>query len=407
MIEYILQLLPLLQTAVSLRFLAAAVAALYAGSATAAPYIPKEDSEVIERLPLKANDPVNRELRELRQALAADPGDPEAAVHLARRYFDLAMAEGDPRYVGYAEATIRPWIGGLTPPIDILFTRALLRQYRHDFAGALADIDAVLARDPGYSNALMWRVALNLAQADYAAARTDCERARSIASALSALACPAVVDSLTGKARSAYDTLSAAMTRFPTSDPDQKQWMLTRLAEMAQRFGDGIRAERHFREALAASGPDQFVLAAYADFLLDERRPAEVVALLKDWSRSDPLLLRLARAESALGTRAAAEHVKALAERFAAAALRGDKLHQKDEALFELYLRNNPARAVELARENWIAQREPSDARILLEAAIAAKRPQAAQPALEWLQASGYEDPRYRALGEALRTPGK
>ncbi|MBI4290071.1 MAG: hypothetical protein HY661_01170 [Betaproteobacteria bacterium] len=362
---------------------------------------------MVERLPLKAGDPISRELRELRQALVSDPGNPEAAARLARRYFDLAMAEGDPRYVGYAEAAIRRWIAAIAPPIEILFTRALLRQYRHDFTGALADIDAVLARDPGYSNALMWRVALNLAQANYGAARADCERARSVVSALSAIACPAVVDGLTGKARSAYATLSAAMAQSPTSDPDQKQWMLTRLAEMAQRFGDGKRAERHFREALAASGPDQFVLAAYADFLLDEKRPAEVIALLKDWSRSDSLLLRLARAESMLGTRAAAEHTKALADRFAAAALRGDKLHQKDEALFELHLRNSPARAVELAKENWTAQREPSDARVLLEAAIAANRPEAARPALEWLQATGYEDPRYRALGEALGRPGK
>jgi hypothetical protein len=158
---------------------------------------------------------------------------------------------------------------------------------------------------------------------------------------------------------------------------------------------------------MTASGPDQFVLAAYADFLLDEKRPAEVIALLKDWSRSDSLLLRLARAESMLGTRTATEHTKALADRFAAAALRGDKLHQRDEALFELHLRNRPARAVELAKENWTAQREPGDARALLEAAIAANHPQAAQPALEWLQATGYEDPRYRALGDALMRLGK
>ena len=37
------------------------------------------------------------------------------------------------------------------------------------------------------------------------------------------------------------------------------------------------------------------------DFLLEQRRPAEVVALLKRWSRSDTLLLRLAIAARALG----------------------------------------------------------------------------------------------------------
>ena len=382
-----------------------AAAALCAGPVTAAPYIPKDDAAVVERLPLKPGDPVNRELRDLRQTLAAHPEDIENAARLARRYYDLAMAEGDPRYVGYAEAAIRRWTAQPEPQAQIVFLRALLRQYRHDFSGAIADLDAVLARDPQDSGALLWRVALRLVQAQYPEARADCDRADAIASKLSAIACRAVIDGINGKARAAYDALSAALERQPASDPDQRQWMLTRLAEMALRFGDGKLAEKHFRQAIAAGGPDGFVLAALSDYLLDEQRPAEVVTLLKDWTRSDVLLLRLALAESALGAPAAREHAAALADRFAAATLRGDRLHLQEEARFELLLRKSPAKAVELAAENWRAQREPRDARILMEAALAAGNPGAAQPALDWLSATGYEDPRYRALGEALRKP--
>jgi hypothetical protein len=228
-------------------------------------------------------------------------------------------------------------------------------------------------------------------------------RIAALGSKLSAIACEAVIDGINGQARAAYGRLSAVLGRDPPSDPDRNQWMLTRLAEMALRVGDGRLAQRHFREAMAASGPDGFVLAAYADYLLDEQRPAEVVALLKDWVRSDVLLLRLTLAETAIGAPAAAEHAKAMADRFADATLRGDRLHLQEEARFELRLRNNAARAVELALENWRVQREPRDARILMEAAIAAGRPGAAQPALDWLRATGYEDPRYRSLGEALQ----
>ncbi len=387
--------------------LAAPVLAVCAATAAAAPRIPSSDAEVVERLPLKPNDPINRELRALRQALAADPNDQENAARLARRYYDLAMEEGDPRYVGYAEAAIRRWTTQPEPPAQMVFLRALLRQYRHDFAGAVADLDAVLAHDPEDSGALLWRVALHLVQAQYGEARADCGRAAAVASKLSAVACVAVIDGINGKARAAYDALSDALVRHPTSDPDQRQWMLTRLAEMALRFGDGKLAERHFREAMAASGTDGFVLAALSDYLLDENRPAEVVALLKDWTRSDILLLRLALAESALGAAAAREHVAALADRFAAAALRGDRLHLQEEARFELYLQKNPQKALRLAAEDWQAQREPRDARILMEAALSAANPDAALPALDWLSATGYEDPRYRALGEALRKARK
>lgn len=386
-----------------MRVLIAAVAAIASAAAAAAPHIPASDGQVLERLPIKPSDPLTRELRQLRAELAARPSDQELAVRLARRYFDIASAEGDPRYIGYAEAVIRPWATEPDPPTPMLMTRALLLQWRHDFGPAMADLDKILARDPNDASALMWRVALHLVQADYPRARADCDRAQAIVSMLSAIACHAVIDGRTGKARAAYEAITSALLRHPARDSDQKQWMLTRLAELALAFGDKALAERHFREAMSAGGTDAFVLAEYADFLLDERRPAEVVAMLREWVRNDSLLLRLALAETALGTASAPERARTMEDRFAAAALRRDTLHQQEEARFELALKRNARRAVELAAENWKVQREPRDARILLEAALAAGRPEAAQGALDWLRETGFEDPRYRALGEALR----
>src|SRR5204863_8055413 len=159
--------------------------------------------------------------------------------------------------------------------------------------------------------------------------------------------------------------------RARDASPAEKVWVQTRLAELALRTGDAARAERHFRAALGERVDDQFLLGAWSDFLLDRGRPAEVVPLLERWTRSDILLLRLALAEQALGLPAAKEHIAALQARFDAAALRGDKLHQQEEARFNLYLRGDPARAVALSQENWKLQREPRDARILFEAAIA------------------------------------
>ena len=99
----------------------------------------------------------------------------------------------------------------------------------------------------------------------------------------------------------------------------------------------------------------------------------------------------------------AAESVRMLANRFADAARRGDKLHLGEEARFELSLRDNPVRALELAAENWaLLQREPRDARIFLEAAVATKNPQAAAVALLWLRQTGYEEKILRELGSAL-----
>src|SRR5262245_57297553 len=46
-----------------------------AGLAVAAPHVPKEDGEVLERLPARRGDPAMAELRNLRAAAAARPGD--------------------------------------------------------------------------------------------------------------------------------------------------------------------------------------------------------------------------------------------------------------------------------------------------------------------------------------------
>ena len=80
---------------------------LAAAAASAAPFTPASDAEVVERLPV-ASDPALRTVESLRRQLASRPDDPALRLDIGERYFELAMAQGDPRYVGYAMATILP-----------------------------------------------------------------------------------------------------------------------------------------------------------------------------------------------------------------------------------------------------------------------------------------------------------
>lgn len=389
-----------------LRSAGLALAALLglAANAFPAPFVPDNDRQVLERLPIKPGDPVARELRRLRTALAANPEDAASAEDLARRYFELAMAEGDPRYVGYAEAALRPWSQAQRPfPARLRVVRAMLRQYKHDFAGALQDLDAVADDERSRVEAHSWRAAIYMVQAEYAKARAACIALQPLVSELFSTGCLAYVDATTGAAAQAYARLSAALLRHPKPSTTASLWNLTRLAEMAQWLGDRRAAERHFRAALALDITDNFLLAAYADFLLAAGRPQEVITLLKERQRSDTLLLRLAIAEKALDSPLAAGHVRALGGRFAAAARRGEQLHLQEEARFLLELQADPPAALRAAALNWKTQREPRDAAILMQAALAARDPRAAQPALEWLDASSHEDPRLQGLAGRLR----
>ena len=375
--------------------------------ASAAPFLPRGDEVVLEVLPGKRDDPAAAELRQLRAAAAAAPADAAPAAGLARRFFEMAMAEGDPRYIGYAEAALRKLPETAAAPAEILLLHGMLRQYRHDFSRAMSDFDLALKSDPANTEARAWRAAILMVNADYAAARDECALLAANATELHATACIAYVEATTGRARAAHEKLAAALARRSDVEPGFRVWVLTRLAEMAWRSGDLATADRHFRAGLGLGVTDNFILAEYADFLLEQRRAAEVIPLLKSWARSDTLLLRLALAARELKLPEAEKYVRTLGERFADAALRGEKLHLQEEARFLLDLKGDARAALAAASENYRTQREPRDALVLLEAALAARDAAAAAPALHWLKSTGFEGARIREAAARVKALGK
>lgn len=372
----------------------------------AAPFTPTDDARVLETVPARASDPRARELDDLRQRLRARPQDLALALQLAHRLYDEVVAQGDPRYLGYAQAALRPWLALPDPPPDVRVMRAIFQQFNHGFEPALADLDAALRADPDNAEATAWRTAILLVRADYAAARASCVQMARLATPLVGAACVAQVQSVTGQAATAAAALRQALRAHPRADPAERLWVLTRLAETEERLGAGPAAEAAFREALALGRPDVYLQAAYADFLLDRNRPAEVLALLKDGARADVLLLRLALAAKVAGDARAPALAQELQARFDAARQRGDTSHRKEEARFALALKGDARLALALAQQNWDEQREAADARILLEAALAARDRAAAQPVLQWLAGNRVESPALRSLAarlEALR----
>lgn len=374
------------------------------GLAAAAPYLPTTDAQVLATVPARASDPRARELVALRAAWRAQPQDLAAAVRLAQRYFEEVAAEGDPRYIGYAQAALQPWWGQAEPPVAVRVLRAQLLQFDHRFDEALVDLDAALRAQPEHGAAWAWRTAILMVRARYDEARRSCEGLARQASPLVGAACRAQVDAVTGRAPAAAAALRAAL-QTAGGTAAERLWALTRLAEIEERRGDDTAAEAAFRAALALGLSDVYLLAAYGDFLLDRSRPAEVLELLKDAGRADVLLLRLALAAKAARDARAPRLAEELAARFEAARRRGDTSHRKEESRFVRALQGDAPRALALAQQNWAEQKEPADARILLEAALDARDAKAAQPVLDWMAATRIESRALQALADKLRAP--
>ena len=117
-----------------------------------------------------------------------------------------------------------------------------------------------------------------------------------------------------------------------------------------------------------------------------------MIQLLKTKTRIDALLLRYTEALKATKSAEANIQIEALKQRFAAAMLRGDTVHQREQSRFELRLMQNPARAMQIAKLNWEVQKEPADARVYLEAATAARDNAAIQIMTQWLATHHLED---------------
>lgn len=370
--------------------------------AHAAAFTPSTDAQVLERVPARASDPAARELQALRQAWRARPQDLQAALPLAERCFDEVGATGDPRHIGCMQAALQPWWALPDPPVAVRVLRAQVLQFDHQFEPALADLAAVLVLEPNHTRAWSWQLAIQMVRGDYRGARTSCEALAAQAPPLIGAACRAQLDATTGRAAAASATLRQALAA-PTPDAAQRLWSLTRLAEIEERRGDWAAAESAFREAQALGRPDVYLQAAHADFLLDRGRTADVLALLKDRGRADVLLLRLALAARVAGDPGAAGFAAELGARFDAARQRGDSSHRKEESRYRLALLADTATALKLAQENWAEQREPADARTLLEAALAAHNAAAAQPVLQWMADSGIESVALQDLASRLK----
>lgn len=342
--------------------------ALYAAPVLAAPAIPPSDDVVLERLP-ESRDPSIATLKKMRSLVRAAPKDLRVAASYARRAVDAARATGDPRYLGAAQAALEPWWSADDAPSPALLLRATIKQSLHDFDGALADLDRLLARSPADAQARLTRATVRGVVGRADEARADCDRLDGAAPALVVAACRASVDA------SAWRALDAALAADTASPPAIRVWALTLAGEIASRRGDAATADARFRAALALDPADAYLAGAYADFLIDAGRHADAVRLLESRTRHDALLLRLVIAEKALPERRErcdADRAE-LAARFDATRRRGDTVHRREEARYALEVEGDPARALAIARANFAVQKEPADARILADAARAAR----------------------------------
>jgi hypothetical protein len=334
--------------------------AVAAFGASAAPIVPTHDAQVIERLPDVARP-------------AGSAADPVAALREARALVDASRRDGDPRLAGRALARLARWQSDPRAPAELVLLLAHTEQHLHQFDRATARLQALVAREPAQAQAWLMLATLHRVQGRYAESDAACRAIVQLRVQPYGDACTAENLALKGEFDAARRQLQALIAQ--SAGPDTRAWLWTTLAELEQRAGRPAASDGAWKQSLAAER-DSYAAIAYADFLLDQKRPREAWALLQPEQRSDAALLRMAIAARRAGLPEAAALEGELRDRFALADQRtgptGPTGHERERALMALEIERNPAAALRAARDNVERQREPLDLLLLARCAAAA-----------------------------------
>jgi len=369
---------------------AIAALTLCANAAHAAPRTPTDDSEILATVPSGA-----RHTALSSQGLASHRLD--VALPLAQFYIREARSSGDLRFLGYAEATLGPWVGTTSRSPDALVLQATVLQSRHDFSAALVVLDRALAMRPGDAQALLTSATVLRVLGRYRESLSACHSLAPRADGAIVTLCEQGVRALTGDLPSAYERVRQISSEgMPT---DERAWRDSELGEMAVRLGRADEAEHWFRNALTFSPEDFYSRAAYADLLLRNGRAREALTLLQGRESQEPLLLRIAIAQKALGDPGLETSRMRLRAAFQAEEQRGDGVHRREQSRFLLEVEGEPGAALRAALANWHVQKEVEDVLVLARSARAARSPQAAVPAMDFVRESRLQDVRIQDLG--------
>jgi tetratricopeptide (TPR) repeat protein len=356
--------------------------------AHALPYVPGKDEAVLAELSAgtRHTDVSARRLAR---------GRVDVAIPLAQFYIQQSRLSGDLRFLGYAEAVLAPWMKQSPPNPDVLVLQATLQQSRHEFSASLATLDQTLLVRPADAQALLIRATVLRVLGRYDEAGAACGQFSRLVEPRLAALCIQGLRGVSGHLESAYASLSQLSTQGWLNS--EKSWLDSELGEMAVRLGRNEEAERWFQQDLRLAPTDFYARAAYADLMLRQGRAEDVLSLLRGQESHEPLLLRIAIAQRQLHDAALEQSSARLRAAFAAELQRGEAVHRREQARFLLEVEDQPNLGLTAALENWSVQREPDDVLVLVQAARAAGKPEAAAPAISFVHAQGQGDARVDA----------
>ena len=333
---------------------------------------------------------------------ARDAGE---AARTAQQLINRARLEREPRFFGYAEAIIQPWVNKAgADTFEVLLVKADIQQNRHEFANAIVTLNRAIQVQPHDPRTYLQRASIQMVRGEFTAARADCRELITGGELAVGSVCMAQAAGATGNSERAEAIIRSLLSNGQQFDRPTRAWALATLADLARRRGSDKEAETFLRQAIDLAPTDDSIRCALGDLLLDQSSSNEVIALMSVERPSLAVLLRKTIAQHRMKDSHVAETSRRFLELIEIDRQRSERAHLREEAMFALEVGGDSQAAVKLAAENFKLQRESADIRLLARSASVARNFAALNPLRTWLAATGYRDQKLEALLRATTT---
>ena len=355
-------------------------------------------------------------LRALDKAWRAQPQNLPAALAYARAVFTLGLTEGDLRWYGSAKASLTPWWTAADLPAEAYFLRGLVKQGFHDFQEGLQDINRAIALEPARAEFWSWRFALHLLLADMTAAQKDIDEIGRLFGSEEAQVYRAVLLYRTGQPLPAVALLSQAIRSVNHQDASSQDWLGFHLGEAHRVAGQPAKALAVWGQRLKASPQSHLIRLSLADLLNQQGqyRQAKNTATAtvtaangnapnSTASMTDALLMQAVLASRGLKDPDESRLAKQLEARLQSQALRQEALIERPKLIYQIAYGRDVKAGLALSIDNWQLQKEPPDALLFVQAALALGQARDAEPVVSWAEKTGYTDPQLTPLLAQLK----
>ncbi|MBU2098043.1 MAG: hypothetical protein KKD00_04730 [Gammaproteobacteria bacterium] len=355
----------------------------------AEPFIPDDRDQVVASLSTAVVG-LSQQLRATESAQTTTDTN-----QLTQRIFSaytLAANTQETRAYGRVMTLLQQWPEGIKKPALIHLISAAVLQHNHSFQQALTELDHVLAVNALDAQAHMIRAQIGLVTGDYALTQQSCDLMQGIVSPAIHLNCQSQLDGVTGRAAPALNAVTHMLDNNPALLPSDRTELQITAAVLAHRLEQDSIAENHYLSVLLRSPQHFYTLVHYGNFLLEHNRPQDLIRLIEivpEEMRNTEINVLLAQALVATDSDRAGPLVAKLNSDFELAFLRDEGLPHKEYARYALTVLNQPGAALQSARQNWLEQKEPSDALLLARAAAAVADHQQLSELQQWIKARG------------------